>query len=213
MNKQKSLVCLFVLLCFFSMADVITYAKVLEANNKVENNITTLENRQTDIYKRTTVTKEEYDMLYNEVQDLRNEVQNLNSIIETLSSQTPSSNRWDIILTQNEIDLLARIVMLEAGGEPTLGQEAVVEVIFNRLYLEDFPNTLEDVLSQPKQFSTWKNRNLDAATPTDEVYNSIDNVLSGETHILPYETVYFGVSAENKNKQTVIGNHVFCNQY
>ncbi len=43
---------------------------------------------------------------------------------------TGAENRWNITLTQEEIDLLAKIVWLESQGEPTEGQEAVVEVSF-----------------------------------------------------------------------------------
>ena len=212
MNKQNSFVCLFVLLCVLYLASVITCVKTFSLNKETKTNISLLQTLQTDI-SRHRITQEQYDMLCNQIQDLQNEIDELNVVIETLSTHQVSSNRWNITLTQDEINLLARIVMLEAGGEPILGQEAVIEVIFNRIYLEEFPNTLEGVLSQPRQFSTWKNRNIEAASPTDEVYESINNVLFGNTHILPYETVYFGISAENNNKQTVIGNHVFCNKY
>ena len=37
------------------------------------------------------------------------------------------------VLTDEEIDLLAKIVWLEANGEPVEGQEAVVEVVLNRM--------------------------------------------------------------------------------
>ena len=131
---------------------------------------------------------------------------------ETVIEEQPT-NRWEITLTEEEIDLLARIVMLEAGGESDWGKDAVVEVIFNRMYDEDFPNTLEGVLSQKGQFATWKNRNISAATPTEEVYESIYCVLSGQTDVLPFETVYFSRGGEpGKEIQIVIENHVFCNK-
>ena len=45
------------------------------------------------------------------------------------TSQAPAyNNRWNISLTDEEIDLLAKIVWLEANGEPVEGQEAVVEL-------------------------------------------------------------------------------------
>ncbi len=50
------------------------------------------------------------------------------------TSQAPAyNNRWNISLTDEEIDLLAKIVWLEANGEPVEGQEAVVEVVLNRM--------------------------------------------------------------------------------
>ena len=47
--------------------------------------------------------------------------------------ETINTNRWNISLTQEDIDLLAKIVWLEARGEPVEGQKAVVEVVFNRM--------------------------------------------------------------------------------
>lgn len=217
--KQKTLICLFVFLCIFHIIDIRTHMKLRDIDNNISYLMISLEEMQTNVKEQKILTQEQYDLLYDEVQNLHIEVQNMDSQLTTLSlsltekQEEIPTNRWDITLTEDEIDLLARIVMLEAGGESVLGQEAVVEVIFNRIYHEDFPNTLEDVLSEPKQFSTWKNRNTDARIPTEEVYQSIDNVLSGKTHILPYYTVYFARTAENDKEQITIGNHVFCNQY
>ena len=110
---------------------------------------------------------------------------------ETLETTTGAENRWNITLTQEEIDLLAKIVWLESQGEPTEGQEAVVEVVFNRMASEKYPDTLYDVLSQgnPTQFCSWKNR--ERANPTEKEYTSIHEVLNGNTHILRNDTLYF----------------------
>ena len=125
-------------------------------------------------------------------------------------------NRWNLVLSEEEKDLIARITMLEAGGEPDLGQQAVVEVILNRIFSPAFPNTGIGVLSQVdggyRQFSTWKNRNSQAAIPSARVIANVNAVLNGETNILPFETVYFSRRGENRRVQAVIGRHVFCNR-
>ena len=122
-----------------------------------------------------------------------------------------SINRWNISLTEEEYELVARIGMLECGGEEDLGQQAVFEVIFNRVFHEKYPDNVTDVLSQKGQFVTWKNRNIKRATPTEKIYKNLDLVLAGKTEILPYETVYFSMGAQNKRVQERIGCHVFCN--
>lgn len=127
-------------------------------------------------------------------------------------SDSPIENRWDITLNESEKDLLSRIVMLESGNQSDEGQQAVVEVILNRIYSEEWPNTLYDVLSQKNQFSTWKNRNSKRAIPTDQVKRNIELVLNGGTDILPMDTVYFSRGGENSKVETVIGDHVFCNR-
>lgn len=125
-------------------------------------------------------------------------------------------NRWGIQLDEIEQDMIARITMLEAGAEPDRGQQAVVEVILNRMYSDQFPDTVYEVLSQKdngcSQFVTWKNRNMDAAKPSERVKRNVKAVLDGETHILPFKTMYFSLEKENGHIQCVIGNHVFCNQ-
>lgn len=119
-------------------------------------------------------------------------------------------NRWGICLTEEEIDLLARIVWLEANGEPVEGQEAVVEVIFNRMASDLYPDTLYDVLSQknPVQFCSWKNRNL--AQPSEKEYQSIYDVLNGNTNLLRDDTLYFSTQMLTSNLDVKICCHYFC---
>lgn len=119
-------------------------------------------------------------------------------------------NRWNIELTEEEIDLLARIIWLEARGEGTEGEEAVVEVVFNRMASDLYPNTLYEVLSQnhPVQFVSWKNR--DKAVPTEMEYESIYNVLNGNTNLLRDDTLYFSTFMMTSNLDVKINNHYFC---
>lgn len=128
----------------------------------------------------------------------------------TVETTAGAENRWNITLTQEEIDLLAKIVWLESQGEPTEGQEAVVEVVFNRMASEKYPDTLYDVLSQgnPTQFCSWKNR--ERANPTEKEYTSIHEVLNGNTHILRNDTLYFSTEPLTPRLDQKIGGHSFC---
>ena len=119
-------------------------------------------------------------------------------------------NRWGIKLTNDEIDMLADIMFLEAHTESDESMIASIEVVFNRIAHDMFPNTLEDVLSQtnPIQFSTWENRHL--AEPTDREYELINAVLYGETEVLSNDYVYFGRGKQNNNDPILIDNHWFC---
>ncbi len=119
-------------------------------------------------------------------------------------------NRWNIYLTSDEIDLLAKIVWVEACGEPQEGQEAVVEVIFNRMCSPNYPDTLYEVLSQdhPVQFCSWRLR--DTARPTAKEYQSIYQVLYGQTSILRSDTVYFSTFALTPCVDKKICCHCFC---
>lgn len=134
-----------------------------------------------------------------------------------LAANTPPApeqpkNRWGITLTSEEFDLLARIVMLEAGGESPLGQQAVAEVILNRMVSPYYGGSLEYVLSTKGQFTTWKKRYSAQAAPTPQVIASVNAVLQGETNILPFQTLYFSRKPQNRRIQIQIGRHTFCNQ-
>lgn len=58
----------------------------------------------------------------------------------------------EINLTQQEMDMLTAMIYCESRGEPYEGQLAVGYVIMNRVRSTKFPNSLEAVLRQGKQF-------------------------------------------------------------
>lgn len=137
---------------------------------------------------------------------------------ETLSLETePEKNKRyaGIEMADNEYEELARIVLLEAGNQSAEGQQAVVEVIFNRVLHSGFPNTVHDVLHQGEgtnvpQFSTISR--LNTVTPTQQQYDAIHNALYGKT-ILDVDVVFFSQDGENDRVWGQIGDHIFCREY
>ena len=129
---------------------------------------------------------------------------------ETQAAPATPENRWHITLSPDETELLARIVWLESQGEPVKGQQAVVEVVFNRMRSDVYPDTLYEVLSQknPVQFCSFKNR--DRAKPTQKEYDSIQQVLDGKTRILRDDTMYFSTFPLTEHVEVKIGGHYFC---
>lgn len=109
----------------------------------------------------------------------------------TVRAEETSVNRWNIQLTADEIELISRIVQLECGHDIREGKFATIETIFNRIFDPRYPNTVEEVLSQQGQFSTWKNRNIAKATPTDDTYECVAMVLNGQTNVLEYDRLKF----------------------
>lgn len=53
----------------------------------------------------------------------------------------------------NELMCLVAAIFFEARGEPHVGQELVAEVVMNRVEHERFPDTVCDVVYEPKAFS------------------------------------------------------------
>lgn len=129
-------------------------------------------------------------------------------VVSLTTADLDIRNRWNISLTDKEIDLLAKIVWLESRGEPNTGSQAVVEVVLNRMKHWDFKGSLYEVLSRKDAFATWKL--LDTAKPTKREYKNILKVLDGESNILDKNTVYFSTSPRNQDITIHFGNHYFC---
>jgi N-acetylmuramoyl-L-alanine amidase len=123
---------------------------------------------------------------------------------------TSKDNRWGIELTNDEIDLLAKIIWVEARGESDRGKWAATETILNRMYSIAYPDTLYEVLSQDGQFSSWNLRNT--ATPEEDIYECIEEVLRNDTNELTMDYIYFSTSPRNNNGTIKIGNHFFCEE-
>lgn len=121
----------------------------------------------------------------------------------------------DVSMTEAERNELAAIIYLEARGEPADGQQAVAEVVLNRVISPDFPDNVSDVLHQGEgtavpQFSTIAF--LSEAEPTQAQYDAIDAAMCGPS-ILPVDVVFFSQSGENDRVWGKIGGHVFCYAY
>ena len=115
-------------------------------------------------------------------------------------------------ISADERELIARVVYLEARGEPAEGQQAVAEVILNRVAAENFPDRIADGSHQenPQQVTTAPY--IDKAEPGAEQYAAVDAALYGEP-VLPLDVVYFSREPENGNLWGIIGGHSFCYQY
>ena len=55
--------------------------------------------------------------------------------------------------TENNVNLLARLISAEARGEPYVGQVAVGAVVLNRVEHPSFPNTISGVIYQSGAFT------------------------------------------------------------
>lgn len=114
-----------------------------------------------------------------------------------------------ITVTEEERELMAQIVYLEARGEPFEGQQAVAEVILNRVESEDFPGTVEEVICQTDPLQFASSPLLDMAEPGAEQYAAVDAALYGY-RVLPKDVVFFDTRPLTDNVWGKIGNHWFC---
>ncbi len=111
-------------------------------------------------------------------------------------------------LSADEIETLARLVYLEARGESFSGQQAVAEVVLNRVLSPLYPNNVYDVIYDPGQFSPAGQ--ILYTNPTQTQYDAVAAALTGP-NILPQQVLYFACSQNGRsNAWGWIGNHCFC---
>ena len=115
--------------------------------------------------------------------------------------------RYDFDLTEDEKWFLAKVVWAEARGESRKGQQAVAEVILNRLASGRFQSTLEGVVYAEGQFNSAKF--LDKAKPYQMQYEAVENALLGP-YVLSTEVYYFATTPKTSKIWGEIGGHVFC---
>ena len=113
-------------------------------------------------------------------------------------------------LTQAEIDLMADLIYMEAQGEPFEGQQAIAEVILNRLVAGNFQSSIQNIIYAQDQFKGVEQLYL--AEPTHIQYEAIDRALNGP-YVLPIDVVFFATYKVNDNVWGTIGEHTFCYQW
>lgn len=95
--------------------------------------------------------------------------------------------------TQSDLDLMAAIIMAEAGDQDFTGMRLVGDVIMNRVRSGAWPDTISGVVYQPGQFSPVTDGGLDRAwsTVTPECYEAARMALSGEQ--IDTQVIYFSM--------------------
>ena len=131
-----------------------------------------------------------------------------------------------INISPAEREALIRTVLAEAGGENPIGQIAVANVILNRVKSDRYPDTIQGVVSQDKQFSSYGNKlyNSDLNTAdAQKVVQNVDMLLSGNwkggdptqggTHFYSTKMMKdapYWWGSESKKGSVQIGGHKFA---
>lgn len=132
------------------------------------------------------------------------------------TDKPPCNARYaGIAMSEDERRELAGIVYLESATQGLEGQQAVAEVVLNRVLSPYFPDTVRDVLHEGEgtgnpQFSTIII--LDTALPSEAQYEAVDAAVNGP-NILPEDVVFFSREGENERVWGKIEDHVFCYAY
>lgn len=110
-------------------------------------------------------------------------------------------------LTEEDIYLLACFAWAEARDESFEIQQAVLEVVLNRIAAEGFPNTVKGVINRDDLYHAASNMKY-VEEPELEQYMAVTAAMYGP-YILPADVVYYSTWAEGSDVWGEIGDYVF----
>lgn len=102
--------------------------------------------------------------------------------------------------------LLARLLWAEARDQSVDVQQAIAEVILNRVFSDQFPNTIRDVVYKGEYYQLTEK--MKYADPQDEQYDAIYMATYGK-YLLPEDVFYFSKWETNGETWGTIGPYTF----
>lgn len=123
-------------------------------------------------------------------------------VITLLKEEVRATPDWDkgcedttIQLSYEDAQWLMAIAWSEAGNQGVLGQLKIMEVVWNRVNSDEFPNTIREVILQDNQFTTVSNGSFYKAIPTYETHLALaefEKNRKSDDEIVGFETVKNG---------------------
>lgn len=113
-----------------------------------------------------------------------------------------------------DTNILLKIAMAEAEGEGVRGKALVMLVVLNRVWSDDFPGTIEEVVFQKGQFTpTAEGGRYWTTEPDEECYEALELIESGwdESRGALYFESCDGDTWHSRNLEKIFeyGNHKF----
>ncbi|MFR5601580.1 MAG: cell wall hydrolase [Lachnospiraceae bacterium] len=99
-----------------------------------------------------------------------------------MEQETKKQPETVIPYTEEDYQVLLKIVQAEAGICDEQGKILVANVIINRVKDEDFPNTIKQVVYQRSQFSPVSNGRINSVKVTEETVECVNRALQGEDY-------------------------------
>lgn len=138
------------------------------------------------------------------------------TVIDNMMINKKKEEKLPIInYTEEEFNLLCRLIEAEAKGESYQGKIAVANVVINRVKDSRFPNTITNVIYAPRQFSPVSNGAI-YNIPSEDSVNAATAALYGEVQPEAKDAFYFWAKYVKKSNWIwtrqltgIIGNHCF----
>ena len=178
-------------------------------------NVVTEEKPSLEETKEVSVVEKPIEKKEEKVDSPKKEV--LKKEAEKQSEEMPVDSLDVFQYTDEEFNILAKIIHAEAGAEPYEGKVAVGAVVLNRVKHEKFGDSIEGVVMAKGQFEPVSNGRYSKSVPSREDYSAALDALNG---VDPTKgaTYFYAPSLtkntwhETLNYLTTIGNHRFFNQ-
>ncbi|KZZ84030.1 cell wall hydrolase [Bacillus sp. SJS] len=160
---------------------------------------------------------QEYGVSIDALKEANSRTDNMIFTGETL--QVPVAGAEDVkgaeqAVSDEDKELLARLVEAEAKGESYEGKVAVATVIMNRVASDEFPDTVKDVIYEEGQFSPVDNGTINNPA-SQESKDAVNEAISYSS--ISKGALYFynpdkasSSFLDGKDVTTEIGNHVFA---
>lgn len=110
---------------------------------------------------------------------------------------------------EDELQMLAILVMAEAGNQDFKGKRLVVDVVLNRVDDSRWPDTISEVINQKGQFSPMTDGGFERAaqTVTQECFDAVSMELESR---LDYQIHYFCAGGYGYGERAYkYGDHYF----
>ncbi len=131
-----------------------------------------------------TALEDANDVVPDDVQDLH--APDVKRRAFEAADEAAAVSRTVISITQEEVEILQRIVEAEATGQDIKGKILVANVVLNRVMSDDFPNTIKEVVFQRTgdcyQFSPIRDKRYWSVEITEETVEAVERALAGEDY-------------------------------
>ena len=87
---------------------------------------------------------------------------------------------YELDLSAEESYLLAKIAMAEAEECNTQTKTLIIMCVLNRVWSDEFPDTIEEVIFQENQFSPIDNGRWDRVEPNEDCYEAVKVVMEAK---------------------------------
>lgn len=159
-------------------------SKIEKNLNETSQNFTELVE---DLGKDIEAYKEELDNKERIILDFETKIENMvsNDISEETTKEIVKST-YDF--TEEEITLIAKLTIAEAGNQSDYGKRLVIDTVLNRMDSPYFPDTVEGVIFQKYQFSPVWNGGIDKYLPDDHIIDLVKEEINDRTNS---EVIFF----------------------